>query len=204
MPKGDREILKADPEDGTTPIANLLLEALAIAPLGSIKKSAVIALWRMTYGWTNGNGSRRTEATINLSKWGLMLNTHPVYAQGVLRELVNDHVINRRDLGKGKGYVYSMNTRVNEWLGGKVIPLLSSNPFTLPSSKTFTPNTSKTFTPLATNPLVLNKVLNKDINKLKENKEKGGYSGGKDRRDTGSHGVERVAKVRRSIGAPLH
>ena len=31
MPKGDKEKLKADPEDGTTPVANLLLEALISA-----------------------------------------------------------------------------------------------------------------------------------------------------------------------------
>ncbi len=33
MPKGDKYKLKADPEDGTTPIANLFLEAVAIAKL---------------------------------------------------------------------------------------------------------------------------------------------------------------------------
>jgi len=38
MPKGDRQELKADPEDGTTPISNLLLEALAIAKLSGKEK----------------------------------------------------------------------------------------------------------------------------------------------------------------------
>ena len=35
MPKGDRERLKADPDDGTTPIANLLLEAAIMAKVTS-------------------------------------------------------------------------------------------------------------------------------------------------------------------------
>ena len=51
MPKGDKEILKADPEDGTTPIANLLLEAVAIARLSGKEKGIILYLWRRTYGW---------------------------------------------------------------------------------------------------------------------------------------------------------
>ena len=51
MSKGDREILKADPEDGTTPIANLLLEAIAIAKLTGREKGILLLLCRKTYGW---------------------------------------------------------------------------------------------------------------------------------------------------------
>ncbi|MFC2011189.1 replication protein [Chloroflexota bacterium] len=51
MPKGDRKILKADPEDGTTPVANLLLEALVIAKLTSKERAACLFLIRRTYGW---------------------------------------------------------------------------------------------------------------------------------------------------------
>ena len=56
MPKGDRVIGKADPEDGTTPVANLLLEALAMAHLSGEEKGAVLYLWRQTYGWVDGKG----------------------------------------------------------------------------------------------------------------------------------------------------
>ena len=41
MPKGDRDILKADLEDGYTPIANLILEALALAKMSGVQKGIV-------------------------------------------------------------------------------------------------------------------------------------------------------------------
>jgi hypothetical protein len=44
MTKGDRAILKADPDDGTTPIANLLLEALVVAKLTSKERASVLLL----------------------------------------------------------------------------------------------------------------------------------------------------------------
>ncbi len=47
MPKGDKAILKADPDDGTTPVSNLLLEALAIAKLSGMEKGALAYLWRV-------------------------------------------------------------------------------------------------------------------------------------------------------------
>ena len=37
MPKGDREMLKADIEDGYTKIANLLIEALSFSNLSSLR-----------------------------------------------------------------------------------------------------------------------------------------------------------------------
>ena len=42
MPKGDRERLKADLEDGSTPLANLLLEALATANISGVQKGLVL------------------------------------------------------------------------------------------------------------------------------------------------------------------
>jgi len=36
--KGDREILKADTDDGYTTVANLLLEALAMAKMTGVQK----------------------------------------------------------------------------------------------------------------------------------------------------------------------
>jgi len=115
MPKGDRDILKADPDDGTTPIANLLLEALAMAHLSGEEKGAVLFLWRRTYGWELLEGRRKTEDAISLIEWALALNTNPQYASRVIAALTEKRVILRRDLGQGKGYAYSMNTRVNEW-----------------------------------------------------------------------------------------
>lgn len=114
MPKGDREILKADPEDGVIQIANLLLEALAMAHLSGAEKGAILFLWRRTYGWQDGN-RRKTEDEISLPEWAAALNINIRSAVRVLNSLVGKRVILRTDLGKGRGYWYSMNTRVNQW-----------------------------------------------------------------------------------------
>ena len=65
MPKGDREILKADPEDGHTPIANLLLEAIAISTLTGKKKGILLLLCRKTYGWQR-DGQRLKETVLSI------------------------------------------------------------------------------------------------------------------------------------------
>lgn len=156
MPKGDRELLKADIEDGHTPIANLLLEALAIVPLSGVEKGAVLALWRVTYGWVNGN-KRRTEANLSFNRWATLLNTNPVYAGRVVNNLIKKAVFNRVDLGKGKGYCYSMNTRVNQWVGGILNGLHLTERFSLPPTKRYRDLYTKQFTPPATNLALLNK-----------------------------------------------
>jgi DnaD/phage-associated family protein len=127
MARGDRAILKADPDDGTTPVANLLLEAMAVAPLNGTEKGAMCYLMRKTYGWTNGNGQRKKEAEIPLAVWARALATHVDYAQRVIAGLVDKKVFLRVDEGKGKGYVYSINTRVDQWLDGRLISLLPTN-----------------------------------------------------------------------------
>lgn len=164
MPKGDRAILKADPEDGHTPIANLLLEALAIVPLSGVERGAVLALWRVTYGWKDGE-KRRTEVVVSLQDWARFLNTHPVYAGRVVSHLVEKKVIKRVDLGKGKGYCYSMNTRVNEWVGGKLNDLGLTKRFSLPPTRRLrVPSTNK-FTPSATNLASPKKNNKENLNK---------------------------------------
>ena len=138
MPKGDRAKLKADPEDGTTPIANLLLEALAMAHLSGEQKGAVLFLWRRTYGW-EVEGRRKTENVISLTEWALALNTHSEYASRLIAGLIQKRVILRRDLGQGKGYSYSMNTRVNEWDKGCLNSEGLSKRYSVPSTKRITP-----------------------------------------------------------------
>ncbi len=115
MPKGDYLIGKADPLDGTTPIANLLLEALARAKLSGGEKGAVLYLWRQTYGWTNGAGGRRKEAEISLASWASAIGANITYASRVLKTLVDQSVIQRKDRGQGKGYTYTMNPMVKQW-----------------------------------------------------------------------------------------
>lgn len=146
MPKGDREILKADVEDGYTTIANLLLEALALAPLSGVEKGAVLALWRVTYGWGNGD-KRKTEEEISTDGWAKMLNTNPMYAARIIQGLSQKGVIKKKDLGQGRGYIYSMNTRVNEWVGGKLNGLGLTERFNLPLTNKYRVLPTKRFTP---------------------------------------------------------
>jgi phage replication O-like protein O len=114
MPKGDRAIMKADPEDGTTPIANLLLEALAVAKLSGREKGFVLYLWRETYGWSK-DGKRLKEKAISLDKWATIFEMRREHVSTTLARLADKRVFNRRFAGPGKGYTYSMNTRVSEW-----------------------------------------------------------------------------------------
>ena len=170
MPKGDRKILKADLEDGFAQIANLLLEAVAIATLGGREKGAILALWRKTYGWVGDDRRRCTEVVLSQRDWAWLLNTHQVYAARVVNSLVDKNIFKRVDLGKGKGYQYSMNTRVYEWDGGKLISLDITNRFSTPPTKRFRDPSTKQFTPLDTNL----RMVNKRKTNLKQKKYKEG------------------------------
>lgn len=184
MPKGDRDILKADPEDGTTPIANLLLEALAIVPLSGVEKGAVLALWRVTYGWTNGKDKRKTEETISSEGWAKMLNTSPAYAARVVRDLVDKNVLIQKDIGQGMGYIYSMNTRVNQWVNGVLNGKGLTERYSLPLTKRYRVHPTKRYRVPATNLALLNKEPKKDIkesnidndNRVPEFAQKLGYT----------------------------
>ena len=115
MPKGDREIFKADPEDGTTPIANLLLEGLFLAKLTSMERAACLFLIRRTYGWQI-NGQRLRDDIVPLTDWQKALQAKDIsIASRVISKLVTKRVISRDSLGPGKSYVYSMNTRLDQW-----------------------------------------------------------------------------------------
>jgi len=150
MPKGDKDILKADPEDGTTPIANLLLEALAIAKLTGKEKGIVLYLWRRTYGWDK-EGKRLKERAISLSEFGKVCNSDNATISKLLSSLVRKNVLKREFAGPGKGYSYTMNTRVGEWdkccINHQLLKELSIQPLV----KMTTQQLSKTPTPPDTN-----------------------------------------------------
>ncbi|MBA7700180.1 hypothetical protein ES703_108889 [subsurface metagenome] len=150
MPKGDREILKADPEDGTTPIANLLLEALAIARLSGKEKGIILYLWRRTYGWEK-DGKRLKEKTISLSEFGKVCDSDTATVSKLLSGLVKRNILKRKFAGPGKGYSYSMNTRVGEWDKGCINHQLLKELSIQPLSKSSTQGLSKNTTPLDTN-----------------------------------------------------
>jgi hypothetical protein len=115
MPKGDIKILKADPEDGTTPIANLLLEAIAVSNLSGLGIRALLYLWRRTYGWVGDEKSRLKFRYIPLSEWASHLNTTSPRASVILKTLEGLKIIKRQSMGDGKGYNYGMNTHISEW-----------------------------------------------------------------------------------------
>lgn len=119
MPKGDKYKGKADPEDGTTPVSHLLLEAVARAKLTGLEKGALLYLWRRTYGWLI-HGKRLKKRIIPLSKWAKALNTSPSQASRVLSGLAHKHIIHRTELGSWQGYEYSMNTNVGQWDSGSI------------------------------------------------------------------------------------
>lgn len=114
MPKGDKFKLKADPEDGTTPIANLLLEALAIAHLTGTEKGLVLYLWRNTYGWVV-KGVRLKQARLPQAELAESLGVTKKAVYSGLKTLTDKKVVFREDLGQGKGYIYRMNTKIASW-----------------------------------------------------------------------------------------
>ena len=115
MPKGDRLKLKADPEDGTTPIANLLLEAVAMAKFSGLQVRAIIYLWRKTYGWVGNDGNRLKECKIGLTDWAEALDSSNSRVSHILQELVEKSIIKRRILDVWGGYYYSLNTDISSW-----------------------------------------------------------------------------------------
>lgn len=176
MPKGDREILKADTEDGYTKIANLLLEATASAKFSGVESAVIMTLWRYTYGWTNGNKGQRTEVEISLEGLARSVGINPVYAGRVLAGLVDNKVVSRKDLGQGKGYTYSMNTRVNLWCEGKLNSIGLTEKYGVPLTKKYRVPPTKKYIPLATN-LATPKERERKLNKEDSiNKDTEGFS----------------------------
>lgn len=109
MPRGDREILKADCEDGFTRIANLLLEALALARLNGVQKGICLFLFRRTYGWN------RSEDAIALGEFAEACGSSRSYISRQLSDLIEKNIICRVSYEPGKTPVYSFITSVAEW-----------------------------------------------------------------------------------------
>ena len=114
MPKGDRAKLKADPDDGWTPISNLLLEILAMARLSGLQIRAILYLLRRTSGWCI-RGKRLKERAIPLSEWSSALNIGKSRASAILSDLVAKNIILRKQIGNWQGYLYSLNTNISQW-----------------------------------------------------------------------------------------
>jgi len=103
------ERFKADIDDGYTTIANLLLEALAMAKMTGVQKGICLFLVRRTYGWG------RKEDRITLKEFAQACDTSPSYISRQLKELIKWNVIKRVSYKPGKTPVYTFNTRVAQW-----------------------------------------------------------------------------------------
>jgi hypothetical protein len=181
MPKGDRLKLKADPEDGTTPIANLLLEAVAMAKLSGQEKGAILYLWRQTYGWAGLDKKRLKECKLTLSEWGKALDITRFRASDILADLTNKNIFLRRTADQWGGYYYRLNTNIASWNSntinlaklaesvkiadfGDVTPNATVSPADT-VTKNDTEQLHKTVTPQlqrTTHPTLYKEILNKD------------------------------------------
>lgn len=112
MPKGDREILKADLEDGYGKVANLLVEALILAKMNGIQKSICLFIIRRTYFWN------RKFDEIKLQDFAEACDSTKSYISTQLKKLVEGKVIIRKNYAPGKTPEYGINTRVSEWRKG--------------------------------------------------------------------------------------
>lgn len=122
MPKGDRENLKADCDDGYTRIANLILEALAMARLNGVQKGICMFLFRRTYGWN------RSEDAIALSEFAEACGSGRSYISRQISALIRKNIVCRVAYQPGKTPVYSFITRIADWDRGCInINTLSQN-----------------------------------------------------------------------------
>lgn len=112
MPRGDRDILKADIEDGYTKLANLILEALAASKMNGVQKGICLFVLRRTYSWG------KKEDRITLNEFAEATGSSRSYVSTQIKALVEANVILRPEHPSGKTPVYSFNTRVAEWRKG--------------------------------------------------------------------------------------
>ncbi|MCG8400022.1 MAG: replication protein [Firmicutes bacterium] len=109
MAKGDREIFKADIDDGYTKIADLLLEALAMAKLNGVQKGICLFIWRRTYGW----GIK--EDRIPLKEFARACDSSETYISKQIKQLVGWKIILRTSYEPGKVPSFTINTRIAQW-----------------------------------------------------------------------------------------
>jgi len=109
MPRGDREIFKADCEDGFTRIANLILEALSMVKLNGTQTGICLFLLRRTYGW-----NRKGDA-ISLGDFAAACGTSKTYVSRQLADLLQKNIIRRLSYEPGKTPVYAFSTSIADW-----------------------------------------------------------------------------------------
>lgn len=109
MPKRDREILKADTDDGYTRIANLLLEALTMATMSGVQKGICLYIIRRTYAWG------QKSCVITLNDFAMACESNKTYISKQLKELISKKVIIRLTSVYGQVPEYCINTIIAQW-----------------------------------------------------------------------------------------
>ncbi|MGJ0848776.1 replication protein [Tissierella praeacuta] len=105
----DKEILKAELDDGYGRVANLLLEALSISKLNGKQMSICLFIIRRTYSW------RKKSDEITLNEFALACDSSETYMSKQIKQLISWGVIRRNNYSPGKTPEYEINTRVEEW-----------------------------------------------------------------------------------------
>ncbi|SDX90249.1 replication protein [Tepidimicrobium xylanilyticum] len=105
----DKEVLKAELEDGYGRIANLLLEALSMFKLNGKQMSICLFIMRRTYSW----GKKSDEIT--LKEFASACDSSETYMSKQLKQLIDWKVVKRKNYSPGKVPEYEINTRVEEW-----------------------------------------------------------------------------------------
>ena len=109
MSNENKEVLKAELEDGYGRVANLLLEALSISKLNGKQMSICLFIIRRTYSW----GKKSDE--IALREFALACDSSETYMSKQLKQLIEWKVIKRKNYSPGKIPEYEINTRVDQW-----------------------------------------------------------------------------------------
>jgi len=116
MPKGDADDLRADLDDGYAKVANLVLEALACAPLTKTQYAVVLCIMRQTYGWAKARDRRTGKMAMMTAEHIAAGTAKPVESvRKAIQSLVKAHVILSTEVKAGNYYAYGINPAVSEW-----------------------------------------------------------------------------------------
>jgi phage replication O-like protein O len=165
MAKGDRQKLKADCEDGYTRVANLILEALALAKLNGVQKGICLYLIRQSYGWG------KSEEAISLHEFAVACGTSKTYISKQMQDLLEKKIIIRTEYLPGKKPIYKLNTNIAEWDKGCIDVEFLSGCVTQGSCNHTTPQLTDCITvnhEQSHKVTPIRPALNKDIKKDKE------------------------------------
>ena len=121
MPKGDADNLRADLDDGYAKVSNLLLEALACAPLTAAEMRVVLFIMRRTYGWARGMDRNTGKADVMTADDIARGTGRPVSTtEKAVWSLVKQQVIHQfpTEDRPGSKCAYGINVETGEWGDG--------------------------------------------------------------------------------------